>query len=184
MENYLSSNEKLLEAKIIELQNKLVKDKINFQYEKKNFDYFLFLNFPLNKDSINMMKLLLLINTNKNRMYLYSLNIIQISDGRDLLPFITNKLYNKINYNSLNLISLVENIYKFVSSLTEKNFSKIGRFYLGEENDIKVINNLKNIYSVNCFHCDLIDGNYFDIPSLVIISDDYFCLLFVKINLG
>ena len=176
MENYLSSNEKLLETKIIELQNKLVKDKINFQYEKKNFDYFLFLYFPLNKDSINMMKLLLLINTNKNRMYLYSLNIIQISDGRDLLPFITNKLYNKINYNSLNLISLVENIYKFISSLTEKNFSKIGRFYLGEEYDIKIINNLKNIFSVNCFHCDLIDGNYFDIPSLVIISDDYLCL--------
>ena len=176
MEDHISSNEKLLETKIIELQNKLEKDKINIQYEKKYSDYYLFLYFPLNKDSKNSMKLLLLINTIKNRMYLYSLNIIQISDGRDLLPFITNKLYNKINYNSLNLITLIENINKFVSSLTEKNLSKIGRFYLGEEYDIKLINNLKNIYSLNCFHCDIINGNYCDIPSLVTISDDFFCL--------
>ena len=176
MEDHISSNEKLLETKIIELQNKLENDKINIQYEKKYSDYYLFLFFPLNKDSKNSMKLLLLINTIKNRMYLYSLNIIQISDGRDLLPFITNKLYNKINYNSLNLITLIENINKFVASLTEKNLSKIGRFYLGEEYDIKLINNLKNIYSLNCFHCDIINWNYCDIPSLVTISDDFFCL--------
>ena len=35
---------------------------------------------------------------------------------------------------------------------------------------------MKNIYAVNCYHRDLINGNYYDIPSLVTISDDYFCL--------
>jgi hypothetical protein len=176
MENGLSSNEKILESNITELENKSIKEKIYLQYEKKSSDYYIFLNFPSKTNSKDCIKLLLLINTIKNRIYLYPLNIIQISDGRDLLPFITKKLYNKINYNSLNLIKLVEEINIYVLSLTEKSLSKIGRFYLGEEYDIKIIHNLKNIYTLNCFHCDLINGNYFDIPSLVTISDDYFCL--------
>ena len=104
------------------------------------------------------------------------MNIIQISDGRDLLPFITNKLYNKIDYKFFNLIQLIESINKFILSLTEKNLSKIGRFYLGEEYNINIISKLKNVYALNCYHCDLINGNYFDIPCLVTISDDYFCL--------
>jgi hypothetical protein len=176
MENGLSSNEKILESNITELENKSIKEKIYLQYEKKSSDYYIFLNFPSKTNNKDSIKLLLLINTIKNRIYLYPLNIIQISDGRDLLPFITKKLYNKINYNSLNLIKLVEDINIYVSSLTEKNLSKMGRFYLGEEYNIKIIHNLKNIYTLNCFHCDLINGNYFDIPSLITISDDYFCL--------
>lgn len=176
MENGFSSKEKIIETKIIELQNKLKNEKIYFLYEKKSFEYYLFLYFPTKENKEKKIELLLLINVLKNRIYLYSLNIIQISDGRDLLPFITNKLYNKIDYKSFNLIQLIENINKFVLSLTEKNLSKIGRFYLGEEYNINIISNLKNIYAINCYHCDAINGNYFDIPCLITISDDFFCL--------
>ena len=176
MENGLTSNEKMIETQLIELEKKFPKEKVFCEYEKKSSEYYIFLYFPSKQNSKDTIKFLLLINILKNRMYLFSLNIIKISDGRDLLPFITNKLYNKVNFNSSNLIKLVENIDKFFSSLTEKNLSKIGRFYLGEEYDMKIINNLKNIYIINCFHCDLINGNYFDIPSLVTISDDFLCL--------
>ena len=176
MENGLSENERIIESNIIDLQNKLQAQKAYFQYEKKSLEYYIFLYFPSKTNDKVKIKLLLLINALRNRMHLYSFNIIKISDGRDLLPFITNKLYNKINYNSFDLIKLVESINLFISSLTDKNLSKIGRFYLGEEYDIKILNKLNNIFSLNCFHCDLINGNYFDIPSLVTISDDYFCL--------
>ena len=176
MENGFSSKEKIIESKLNELQNNLKNEKIYFQYEKKSYEYYLFLNFLSKEKKERKIELLLLINVLKNKIYLYSLNIIQISDGRDLLPFITNKLYNKIEYKSFNLIQLIESINKFVLSLTEKNLSNIGRFYLGEEYNINIISNLKNIHALNCYHCDLINGNYFDIPCLVTISDDYFCL--------
>jgi hypothetical protein len=176
MEKELSLNEKLLESHIIEVQKKLNKEKIFFQCEKKSYEYYLYLYFPSKENNNKKIELLLLINLVKNRIYLYSLNLIQISDGRDLLPFITNKLYNKININFFNLIQLMENIQIFLSSLTDKNLSQIGRFYLGEEYNINIISNLKHIYSLNCYHCDLINGNYFDIPCLITISDDYFCL--------
>ena len=91
-------------------------------------------------------------------------------------PYITYKFYNKINYDSINIISIVEKINIFIVSLTENNLTKIGRFYLGDNYNIDLITNLKYIYKYNCFHCDLIDGNFFDIPSLITISDDYFCL--------
>lgn len=176
MENGLTANEKIIESYILDLENKIQKEKVNIQYKKKSFYFFVYLYFPYKQNNANSIKLILLINTKSNRIYLYSLNIVQISDGRDLLPFITNKLYNKINLNSFDLVQLVENISKFIYTLTEKKLSKIGRFYLGEEYNINLLNSLNNIYLVNCFHRDLINGNYFDIPSLVIISDDYFCL--------
>lgn len=176
MDDGLSLKEKLLEEHLINLQKKLEQDNIICKYQKKSYEYYIFLYIPSKENNNKKYELLLLINLIKNRIYLYSFNIIKISDGRDLLPFITNKLYNKINLNSLDLYQLVENINKFILSLTEKNLSKIGRFYLGEEYNINIISNLKNIYTVNCYHCDLINGNYFDIPSLVTISDDYFCL--------
>ena len=176
MEVELSSNEKLLESHIMKLQKELLLSSIDCKYEKKSYEYYIFLYIPSKENNNKNFELLLLINLLKNRIYLYSFNIVKISDGRDLLPFITNKLYNKINLNSLNLIQLVENINKFILSLTEKNLSLIGRFYLGEEYNINIISNLKNIYAVNCYHRDLINGNYYDLPSLVTISDDYFCL--------
>ena len=176
MEDELSSNEKLLESHIMKLQKELLLSSIDCKYEKKSLEYYIFLYIPTKENNNKNFELLLLINLLKNRIYLYSFNIIKISDGRDLLPFITNKFYNKINLNSLDLIQLVENINKFVFSLTEKNLSMIGRFYLGEEYNINIISNLKNIYAVNCYHYDLINGNYVYIPSLVTISGDYFCL--------
>ena len=149
MEVELSSNVKLLESHIMKLQKELLLSSIDCKYEKKSYEYYIFLYIPSKENNNKNFELLLLINLLKNRIYLYSFNIVKISDGRDLLPFITNKL---------------------------KNLSLIGRFYLGEEYNINIISNLKNIYAVNCYHRDLINGNYYDIPSLVTISDDYFCL--------
>ena len=176
MENEVYNKEKILETNISLLKNQLKKDNIFLQTKFNSFTYYLYLFFPTKEKSNNNIELLLFINLLTDRIYLYSLNLIQISDGRDLLPYITYKFYNKINYKSNNIIELIEKINIFLSTLTEKNLSKTGRFYLGEIYDIDLISNLKYIYKFNCFHCDIIDGNYQDIPSLITISDDYFCL--------
>ena len=76
----------------------------------------------------------------RNKIYLYPLNIIQISDGRDLLPFIKNKLYNKINYNSLNLTKLVEDI--------NEDYNKDIEILSSQENQIKLLLNLIDLNEV------------------------------------
>ena len=183
MENGLSDEEKKIESKIQILQETIQKDNIVLQYKKMPYEniseYQIILYFPKendeDKENKENIKLLLLINLTKKKIYLYSLNITQISDVRDLFPFINYKNI-KFDYESTDLLGIVENIKNFISNIFKKDLSKIGRFYLGEEYDINVISMVQDLFTINCFHYDVIDGNYQNIPSLVCISDDYFCL--------
>lgn len=180
MENGLSDEEKVIESKIQILESNLKKDNISIEYKKMPYEkiseYQIIISFPLlNENKNENYKFLLLINLTKKKIYLYSLNLVQISDSRDLLHFIAQNLNNKFN-SEINLLNIIEGIKHFLKSFPNKNLCKIGRFYLGEEYDINLISNLKDIFTLKCLHNDIINGNYINIPSLVSISDDYFCL--------
>lgn len=181
MENGLSEDEKLMESKIKNLQEDLQNENISFEYKKMPYEkiseYQIKLSFlSLNDNNKESIQFILFINIIKRKIYLYALNLIELSDGRDLLPFINQTMKNKFNIESINLLNILKNIKIFLEKLSEIDLSKVGRFYLGEIYDINLISNLQNIYSVRCYHCDIIDGNYINIPSLVTISEDYFCL--------
>ena len=181
MENGLSDEEKVIESKIQMLEENLQKENISIEYKKMPYEkiseYQIIFSFPsLNENKEETIKFLLLINLTKKKIYLYSLNLFKISDSRDLLQYINPSINNKFDSESLNLLNIIEGIKNFLKSLSEKDLSKIGRFYLGEEYDINLISILKEIFSIKCFHNDIINGNYINIPSLICISDDYFCL--------
>ena len=181
MENGLSEDEKLIQLKIQFLQENLKDENISFELKKMAYDiteeYRIIFSFPqINKQNEENIKFTLLINLTRKRIYLYSLNVLGISDGRDLLPFIIQTNWYKFNFEELNLLNIIENIKIFLSKIEEKDLAKIGRFYLGEEYDINLISNLKDLFIKECFHYDVIDGNYINIPSLISISNDYLCL--------
>lgn len=180
MENGLSEDEKIIESQIQILQEKIQKDNILLNYEKMPYEkiseFHIILTFPSINGQKDEIKFLLQISLTKKKLYLYSINIFQISDARDLLPFINQVYKNKINLESLDLPDLIENIKQFISELSNKELSKIGRFYLGEDYDINLISILKQLFILRCFHYDVINGNYVNIPSLICISDEYLCL--------
>ena len=182
MENGLSDNEKLIESKIRDLQENLESTDISLEYKQMPYEkiseYHIIISFPYIDEENNEenIEFLLLINLSKMKIYLYSLNLFQISDSRDLLPFVNQTNRNNFNLESLNLFNIIENIKIFISTLPEKDLTKIGRFYLGEDYDINIISNLKDIFIMKCYHYDVIDGNYINIPSLITISNDYLCL--------
>ena len=181
MENGLSEEEKLIELKLQFLQENLNDENISYEVKKMPYDkskeFQIIFSFPqINGQNEENIKFVLLINLTRKKMHLYSLNLLGISDGRDLLPFITQTNCYKFNFEDLNLLNIVENIKVFLSKITEKDLAKIGRFHLGEEYDIYLISNLKEIFIKNCYHYDAIDGDYMYIPSLISISNDYLCL--------
>lgn len=182
MENELSEDDKKIELKIQFLQENLKDENIFFEIKKMPYDktseyqIIFSIKFKDEKNEEKNAEFLLLLNLTKKKIYLFSLNLVEISDGRDLLPFIIHTKTNHFNIDELNLLTLIENIKIFISTLTNKNLIKIGRFYLGEEYDINFISTLKGVFIKRCFHYDVIDGNYINIPSLITISDDYLCL--------
>ena len=121
------------------------------------------------------------INLIYNKIHLYSLNIKEFSDSRDLYSYVIQK---KENFNDnfikdkFNLKNLVKNLKNFVQNLSEirKNSKKIGNFYLFEEYDIITIKSLKNILQIPCRKVEFIKGKKIKIPALCCISNDYFIL--------
>ena len=181
MENGLTQDEIIIESQIKNLQEKIIKENITLEYEKMNYEkiseFHIILTFPsINDNKDQVIKFLLLISLTKKKLYLYSINLIQISDVRDLLPFINQSPSKKVNLESLNLMNIIENIKSFISTISNKDLSKIGRFYLGEDYDINLVSILNELIAIRCFHCDLINGVYINIPSLITISNDYVCL--------
>ena len=181
IENGLTQDEIIIESQIKNLQEKIIKENITLQYEKMNYEkiseFHIILTFPsINDNKDQVIKFLLLISLTKKKLYLYSINLIQISDARDLLPFINQSASKKVNLESLNLMNIIENIKNFISTISNKDLSKIGRFYLGEDYDINLVSILNELITIRCFHYDLINGVYINIPSLITISNDYICL--------
>ena len=122
------------------------------------------------------------INLIYNKIHLYSLNIKELSDCRDLYSYVMLKKENYYNDNFIKdkfiLKDLITNLKTFVQNLSEikKNSKKIGKFYLSEEYDIITTKSMKNILQIPCRRVEYIKGKKIKIPTLCCISNDYFIL--------
>ena len=116
-----------------------------------------------------------------NTIHLYSKNIKELSDCRDLYSEVMkdNNLKNDIFIkDKFNLQLIITNLKLFISNLPSilKNTKLIGKFYLREEYDILFIESLKNLTQIPCLHVEFIKGRKIRTPSLCCLSDDFFCL--------
>ena len=181
----LKDEELKFEQKCQEIKDKVVRHNISFIFKKTSTKKYSEYNINISIPKNNFQKLkeylefILFINITKKSIFLFSLDINPISDGRNLLPIInTNKNKKiKLNYFSLDEIDLNQIMEDLNTFLNGNNFLNLyGYYYLGEEYDSKIIDNLKNIERIQCNHLDIINGNEIEISSLCTISDDYFCL--------
>ena len=181
----LKDEELKFEQKCQEIKDKVVRHNISFIFKKTSTKKYSEFNINISIPKNNFQKLkeylefILFINITKKSIFLFSLDINPISDGRNLLPIInTNKNKKiKLNYFSLDEIDLNQIMEDLNTFLNGNNFLNLyGYYYLGEEYDSKIIDNLKNIERIQCNHLDIINGNEIEISSLCTISDDYFCL--------
>ena len=115
-----------------------------------------------------------------NKIHLYSINIKELSDCRDLYPDIMQTLNDDFDKDKFDLKLLVSNLKLFVknlpNTLKEKTSKNLGKFYLSEEYDIILIKSLKNILEIPCRRVEYIKGKKIKTPSLCCISQDFFCL--------
>ena len=179
----LKDEEKELEKKCELTQDKIIKDNILLIYNKINSkkisEYHINISFSSNnkQNQKEDYEFIFDINLTKKTMILFCKNINPISDGRDILPLISKKSTNMNNFFSIediNLLDIVNNIENFLS---KNKFSDLeGNFYVGEEYNSKIINNLENLEKIECNHLDIINGKLSYIPSLIAISDENICL--------
>ena len=181
----LKDEEKKFEEKCQEVQDKLMRQNILFIFNntnsKKYSEYTINISIPKNDSpkSKEDYEFILYINLTRKKIILFSTNINPISDGRNLLPIINLNKNNrvKLNFISIDKLDLLQIIKDLNNFLEKKIFTNVyGYYYLGEEYDSKIIDNLKNIEIIQCNHLDIINGIMVEIPSITTISDDYFCL--------
>ena len=181
----LKDEEKKFEEKCQEVQDKLMRQNILFIFNKTNSkkysEYTINISIPKNDSpkSKEDYEFILYINLTRKKIILFSTNINPISDGRNLLPIINLNKNNrvKLNFISIDKLDLLQIIKDLNNFLEKKIFTNVyGYYYLGEEYDSKIIDNLKNIEIIQCNHLDIINGIMVEIPSITTISDDYFCL--------
>ncbi len=179
----LKEEEKILEKKCDAIQDKIIKENILLIYTrtntKKYSEYIITISFPnkINPESKKELEFILEINLTKKTIILFSKNINPISDGRDILPIISN--YSTITNNffsvyDINLLEIINNIKIFLES---NKFTGLGGiFYIGDEYNPKIIDDLENIEKIKCSHLDIENGKMIEISSICTISDEYFCL--------
>ena len=190
----LTEEEKKFEQKCQNVQDKVIRQNILFIFTKtetkKYSEYNINLSIPnqIQKERKEDFEFILIINITRKNIFLFSKNINPISDGRNILPLLNIKINNtksKIKYSfisidDIDLFQIITELNKFTS---ENNFVNLnGYFYLGEEYDKKIIENLNNIEKIYCNHLDIINGSTVEIASLCTISDDYFCLYEKDVN--
>ena len=179
----IKEEEKILERQCENAKNKIIKENIflifNKISNKKYSEYFIDISFnnnvnpKLKKDY----EFTLEINLAKKSIVLFSKNINPISDGRDILPLLSKNSVISNNFSSIeniNIIDIINSIKNFLRYEKYSGFLNI--FYLGEEYDKKIIDNLENIEKIQCYHLDIIYGRPNEIASLCTISDENFCL--------
>ena len=181
----LKDEETKFEQQCQEVKDKVVRQNILFTFNKtstkKCSEYEINISIPKNNTSKSKeyYEFNLILNLTKKSIILFSFDLIPISDGRNLLPIINKNKNKKIkfNYFSLDEIDLEQIMKDLTEFLSGNNFLNLyGYYYLGEEYDPKIIDNLKNIERIQCNHLDIINGDLNEISSLCTISDDYFCL--------
>ena len=177
----LKEEEKILEKKCDNAQDKIAKENILLVYNrinsKKNIEYHINIIFQNKKNPKEDNIFILVINLTKKIIILYSKNKNPISDGRDLLPLLKDKPTITNNYFMIDDINILDIINKIKIFIEKQKFSGLaGIFYIGEEYDPKIIESLENIEKIQCNHLDIVNGKLIEVISLCTISDEYFCL--------
>ena len=174
----------IINAQMEEIKEQIQKEKIILTLEKfinlNIIELLLDISIPKENSQENY-EFLLNINLIHNTIHLYSKNIKEISDCRDIYPDIMkeNNIKNdKFQKEKLDLKLIIKNLKTFISNLTNilKNTKNIGKFYLTEEYDIIFIKSLKYLEQISCRRIEFIKGRKTFSPCLCCISDDYFCL--------
>jgi hypothetical protein len=183
-EKYEDKVQSIIQSQMKEIKEETKKEKISLILDKVvslNIIEFIFqISIPEEKSQENY-KFLLEINLIYNKIHLYSINIKEISDGRDLYYEIMkeNNIRNDyFNKDKFNLKLIVKNLKLFVQNLSEnlKNSKNIGKFYLAEEYDITFIKGLNYLTKIPCRHVEYVKGRKIVTPSLCCISNEYFIL--------
>ena len=183
-EKYEDIVQSIIQSQIREIKEETKKEKISLILDKivslNIIEFRLEITIPDEKGQENY-KFIIEINLIYNKIHLFSLDIKQISDCRDLYSEIMkeNNIKNdNFNKDKFNLKSIVTNLKSFIQNLSEnlKNSKKIGKFYLAEEYDIMFIKSLNYITSIPCLHVEYAKGRKIATPSLCCISEEFFCL--------
>ena len=174
----------IINTQMEEIKDQLKKDKIVLTLEKfinlNIIEFHLDISIPKENSQENY-KFLLNINLIYNTIHLYSKNIKEISDCRDIYPEIMkeNDVKNdNFQKEKFDLKLIINNLKAFTTNLLNilKNSKNVGKFYLTEEYDILFIKSLKYVTQIPCRRVEFIKGRKTFTPCLCCISDDYFCL--------
>ena len=173
--------QKIINSQITEIKEETKKEKISIALNKissLNLNEFqLNISIP-DTTSQEHLEFIVEFNLIYNKIHLYSINIKEISDCRDLYPEIMQTLNDNFNKDIFDLKILIKNLKNFVQNLPTliKTPKKIGKFYLSEEYDIILIKSLKHIIQIPCRRVEYIKGRKIKTPALCCISQDFFCL--------
>ena len=175
--------QKIINGQISEIKEETKKEKISIALNKissLNINEFQ-LNISLpDVSSQGHLEFIVEFNLIYNKIHLYSLDIKELSDCRDLYPDIMQTLNDDFHKDKFELKVLIQNLKNFVQNLPnilkEKSAKNLGKFYLSEEYDIILVKSLKHIIQIPCRRVEFIKGKKIKTPSLCCISSDYFCL--------
>ena len=174
----------IINAQMQEIKEQTKKEKISLALDKiistNLVEFRLDISFP-SENNKETYQFTLEISLVYNTIHLYSKNIKEISDCRDLYfevmkdNILKNDFFNKDKFN---LKLIITNLKLFISNLPNilKDTKIIGKFYLREEYDILFIKSLRFLTQISCRHVEFIKGRKIRTPSLCCLSDDYFCL--------
>ena len=174
----------IINSQMTEIKEQTKKEKISLALDKicseNLMEFRLDIGIPAEKSQDNY-EFVLEINLVYNTIHLFSKNIKELSDCRDLYPDVMKEQNIKNDYfnkDKFDLKLIIKNLKLFISDLPNilKNTKKIGKFYLSEEYDVIFIKSLNYITKIPCRHVEFIRGRKTMTPSFCCISDDYFCL--------
>ena len=140
--------QKLVNGQITEIKEETKKEKISISLNKissLNINEFqLNISIPDTK-SQEALEFIVEFNLIYNKIHLYSINIKELSDCRDLYPDIMQTFNDNFIKEKFDLKLLIKNLKNFVLNLPEtlKNSKNVGKFYLAEEYDIIMVKRMK-----------------------------------------
>ena len=175
--------QKIINSQITEIKEETKKEKISIALNKISSininEFQLNISIP-DISSQGHLEFIVEFNLIYNKIHLYSLDIKELSDCRDLYPDIMQTLNDDFHKEKFDLKVFIKNLKNFVQNLPnilkENKAKNLGKFYLAEEYDIILVKSLKNIFQIPCRRVEFIKGRKIKTPSLCCISSDYFCL--------
>ena len=175
--------QKIINGQISEIKEETKKEKISIALNKISSininEFQLNISIP-DISSQGHLEFIVEFNLIYNKIHLYSLDIKELSDCRDLYPDIMQTLNDDFHKDKFELKVLIQNLKNFVQNLPnilkENKAKNLGKFYLSEEYDIILVKSLKHIIQSPCRRVEFIKGKKIKTPSLCCISSDYFCL--------